>query len=96
MTTSRVADNGDTVEVKFDTVGDERRKMVDTSGDVLECSWPSTSECTYPTVLYIPNGKATSGEILCDESHLVTTVWHPPKSSMQKTYNRRSLLTREI
>jgi len=96
MTSGGVADNNDTAEVEFNTLGDQTGQVIDSSGDVLECPGPSSLGLAEAPVLQVPYGEVPGGEISGHWVEFVTTIRHPPEPTVKKAYNRWTIRVGKI
>jgi hypothetical protein len=94
VASSRMANNGDAIEVKVDAVSDEAREMADARDRIVEGARPSSSGHSQATVFQIPDGETTTREVLSDGCHLIPTKWHSPETSVQKADHRWSRTSR--
>jgi hypothetical protein len=85
-----MANHGDAIEVKVDSVGDKTREVADARDRIVEGARPSTGRRSEATVFQVPDGESTTRKVLSDGRHLIPTIRHSPETSVQKADHRRS------
>ncbi|WP_193316724.1 hypothetical protein [Janthinobacterium rivuli] len=89
MATGRVADHDDAVKIDVNASDTKVRQVVDASGNIVHCCRSPGLRRTQPAVFYIPDGKTVCHQVASDGGHLITTIRHPPKPTVQQANNGR-------